>query len=279
MKGVAMRGRSVRGFGLMELLVVLGVLVVLGSVALATTANNRRSARQATNSTQLRGIHQGCVIYAQGNRGHFPGLAGTGAVLPGKDIPFRVRDGRHTASRFALLLAANTFTPEYIINPADTDADLFEMPRGDQKDVQEDLLTTDHHSYATLNVDAPQGVVNERIKEWSETLNTRAVVQGDRNTGVDGGRQVSSVWTEQDSGDWRGTVVHNDNSTSFETTQVKDMTQYGAGEVNRGDSLFESEGGADALLTFYLNDRLEEERAERDGGPGAGLVLGERVWP
>ncbi|MEM6553877.1 MAG: hypothetical protein AAF750_17310 [Planctomycetota bacterium] len=277
-----MRGRSVRGFGLMELLVVLGVLVVLGSVALATTVNNRRSARQATNNTQLRGIHQGCVIYAQGNKSNFPGLTGAGEPLPGNQIQWRARDGRHTASRFAVLLAANMFTPEYIINPADAAAGEFPMWNHNDapKDGNEDLLTTDHHSYASLNTNGVEGQVNERVKEWSETLNTRAVILSDRNTGVDGARQASSVWTERDSGEWRGAVVRNDNSTAFETTHEIDWTQYGNGRENeRGDSLFESDGGADALMTFFLNGRLEEERVDRDGGPGAGLVMGEGVQP
>lgn len=260
----------------MELLVVLGVLVVLGSVTLASTANNRRSARQATNSTQLRGIHQGAVIFAQGNKSNFPGIDGVGAPVPGKEILYRGRDGRHTASRFAIMLNANSFTPEYIVNPADAGAEPFRM--GHQavaKAALDDLLTTDHHSYAALNINDVRGQANERIREWSETLNTRAAVISDRNTGVDRDRQVSSVWTERDSGEWRGTVVHNDNHTVFEISHEKDMTQYGQGENNRGDNLFESAGGADALMTFYMNDRLEEERAQRDGGPGAGLVLAE----
>ena len=49
----------------------------------------------------------------------------------------------------------------------------------------------------------------------------------------------SSVWTEENSGDWRGGVVRNDNSTSFETDSTDfNQTKYGNNQANTRDNLF-----------------------------------------
>ena len=76
--------------------------------------------------------------------------------------------------------------------------------------------------------------------EWKETINTQAVVLADRNTGADADRRISSVWTEENSGDWRGGVTRNDSSTSTETEPVLPDLQYGLVRV-AWDHLFVDE--------------------------------------
>ena len=62
---------------------------------------------------------------------------------------------------------------------------------------------------------------------------------------------LSSVWTETGSGDWRGGVTRNDNSTSFEITAEFEQTKYGNADVNELDHLFEDAPNAsDALMVF-----------------------------
>ncbi len=260
--------RSRAAFTLVDVTVALAVVAVLVTLAPAASMQQRNAARRMTNSTQLRGIHQACVFYAQGNKSNCPGLAGDSSILPADQIPWSTRDGRHAASRFALLLIANAFTPEYMINPADSGAREFEIPQDleNPNAVKQDLLTVEHFSYAVLAIDkqgeGPRAL--DRRAEWSETINTMAVVLSDRNTGPDAEDQISSPWTDPGQGVWRGTVVHNDNSTMFETSPVILDTQYSDGPRNERDHLFKATGPSDALMSIYRDDRNREVQVPRD---------------
>ncbi len=63
-------------------------------------------------------------------------------------------------------------------------------------------------------------------------------MMGDRAIGT-GRDDLSGVWTDPGSGDWRGGVVRNDSSTSFETSAEFEQTKYGNALVNELDYLFE----------------------------------------
>lgn len=236
-----MQRRSPRGFSLIELL----IFILLLGILLPALGAARRTARQMANSTQLRGIHQSMVVYAQsnkkgGNDGFFPGLDSSGNLTEADP-----------AGRLSMMLYANHFTPEYIISPADTER--WEISAADY--ANEVPLTWENHSYAMLPIadaDADAG----RRAEWKETLNTSAIVLSDRNTGRPDA--LSSVWTEQNSGDWRGTISRNDNSTSFEVTAAFEHTKYGSYAANEWDELFSNEtpAGSDALMVHRIDGGL-----------------------
>ena len=224
-----------RGFTLVETVVVIAVvLLVLGAVLLLSAGNffggRRAPHRQLQNATQLRGIHQGMVIYAQGNKvggatGYFPGLDASGYPL---DVTVE--------HRFQVLLEADAFTPEYLINPDDVSKVAWDPKAGVP-------LISGNYSYAILDISEPGG----RREEWAETLNTQAIVLSDRNIGSDADAKVQSIWS--DPGEWRGNVVRNDNSTSFELDVGDFETRYGSSKViNLGDNLFASPGTDDALM-------------------------------
>ncbi|MEM9418292.1 MAG: hypothetical protein AAGA25_04435 [Planctomycetota bacterium] len=212
------------------------------------------------NNTQLRGIHQGFVTFAQSNKkggqdGYFPGLDGSGHVIPDGPETFHSGDGTQPSARLVMMLNGNFFTPDYMINPADSRATEAEIERG-KSDYEG--LTPDHFSYAPLGIaealrdEEDQFEVGDdrRALEWKETLSTAAIVLGDRALGT-GRDDISSVFTEFGSGDWRGGVTRNDNSTSFETTAEFEQTKYGNADANELDHLFEDAPNAsDAFLVF-----------------------------
>lgn len=234
------------GFTLIETLLVVGIIVVLVAVLIPTLAYLRQEARRSASSTQLRGIHNSLINSANGKArgrtvGWYVGVDSVEGVTPNGEDTGQSGDGSVPAARYWWLLAANYFTPEYIISPVDKTG----VP-ADQNSNPYPPLTPDNFSYAMM---ALLGSENEKA-EWHETLNTNAVVLSDRAIGR-GADDSASLWTAAGSGTWHGGVARNDNAVSFEKSSRMTNTRYGEGAVNATDDLFADDPHADdALLVF-----------------------------
>lgn len=250
------------GFTLIELLVVISIIALLIAILLPALGAARRSARQMANSTQLRGVHQGMITYAQDNKGFFPGLRNNGTIatavqsnVDGTDATrFTVGTalGADPVHRVAIMLNADLFTPEYVINPGENS--LSKTPG--KVDTN---LSADNYSFAMLRTLADDGsaTAGQRIEraalEWAETINSEAVVMSDRNVGNNATDEISSVWTEIDRGEWRGGIVFNDNTVIFEAGVIRERTKYSTFPINIDDNLFEDTGThvtADAAMIY-----------------------------
>lgn len=220
------------GFTLIELLVVISIIALLIGILLPALGGARDAANRLKGSTQVRGINQSLLMYAQSNNSRYPGLAGDGRLETAADIAGSSENGAHPGARFVILLDANYFTGEYAISPAEsgkTEWTTTGTPIG-----------TEQFSFAMLALDMDDDGVtdaSDRSDEWSETLNTEAKLMGDRNTGADADGMVSSIHTEVDGGDWRGSVASGDGSVVFETQQTLG-TRFGNGVFFEDDNLF-----------------------------------------
>ena len=255
-----MTRRRSAGFTFADLAAVLVIVVIVAAALLVIPMLGTRGHRTSTwmtNSVQLRGIHQGMVSYAQGNKsgnndGYFPGLDRHGNVVPdGPDTGYS-GDGTQPGARFWMMIEGNYFTPEYLISPADPPSVKYPVA------ALGDPVLPANYSYAVLGLAASRSA--DEKAEWSETLNTSAIVLSDRAIGT-GRADERSIWGEYGSGssyqggpgDWRGTVVRNDNSTGFEVTAEFADTQYGKGTVNPLDHLFEDDAAADDAYLVHGN--------------------------
>lgn len=258
--GMAMAGTVLGGVSM-----VLGTVVLLIGLLLPALGAARRSARQMQNSSQMRGIHQGLVIYAQGNRQFYPGIKGNGMLLQGgvdnvgpDALYVSPYDGDHPAVRLEILMANDFFDGSYVISPGEEGAK--SMWGGGPVD-------SSMYSYASLLlvgepaggnlIPSPQAA--NRNAEHRDTSNSLAVIMGDRNVATDGSLgmrvdaaagpgQAQSIWTSS-LGDWRGSVTWNDNHVSFETTSIMEWTQFGSGMNAADDSLFAADAD-DPTLTY-----------------------------
>lgn len=213
---------------LVEVVVGLGVavlVVVLIAVILPMLGGTRHGPPNP-NGTHLRGIHQGMVLYSQGNKFWYPGVTKTGN---GPEV-FEPT----IAGRLKPLLDGNYFTSQYLISPGETDPRIKAWSSGP--------FTAANHSYALLSLNAP----GDRRYEWSDRTNTQAAIATDRNTGLDDDTNVQSYWT-QTPGDWRGSTVYGDNSVQFLTSPVT-TTKYGTTVRNNSDHLFQAPTPDDAWM-------------------------------
>lgn len=277
-----------RAFTLIELLVVISIIALLIGILLPALGAARQAARQMQSNTHVRGIHQGMVIHAQANKtgataGQYPGHGPNGSILSGDEIEARLDmdqisgswnsswHGGSTLGRYALMLDQQLFSPEYAVNPLETNTAItpYDFTDGDDWPDQARADSGEYvgnYSYALLsNAEAPRPASSSlparraggRAMEWGETLNSAAVVIADRNLGApsNSGNNHSHV-TREGSGQWRGSVGWNDNHVATEdSTRVQ--TQYDM-QAHEEDNLFIDTGGSgdNACLTHAESDFL-----------------------
>ena len=235
------------GFTLIELLVVISIIALLIAILLPALGAARRTARRMQNSTQLRGIHQGLVTFANSNKNNFAGLNSKGGALGNSNANTGGSgDGNTVEARYWILLNGDYFTPEYAISPSETEA-ITDYKEDVDLDVQ-----ADNYSYAFLELgeitnpgDTPDSP--GRVAEWKQTLNSQAIVVSDRTLDD---TNYYSIHTENDGNEnWAGSVLWNDNHVAYENSSSAEFeTKFANGALNDDgdiDGLFEDNDGAD----------------------------------
>lgn len=239
-----------RGFNFVALMITLTIIATAIAILLPALGAARRTAHCPVSNTQTRGIHQGFVTYAQSNKvagqdGFFPGLDSKGQIVPDGEFTGLSGDGATPGARLWMMLEGNYLTPDYIVSPADMRAVEVEVLPNSKHFAP---ITPQNYSYAMQHL---TGTSNESA-EWSETLSTSAIVLSARAIGT-GPNDISSVWTDPGSGDWRGEVVRNDNSTAYESIHAFSDTRYGEGNVNATDDLFADAPDADDAYLVHAD--------------------------
>ena len=209
---------SRRGFTLIELLVVISIIALLIGLLLPALSSARRVARQAQNSTQVRGIQQSFYTHSQQNNGWFAGVEPTGIQgvtnfnSNGNAGGLGAGGGRRTfidldafetnyifigsldetaganvEARYFVLLEGNFLTGDLLISPGEINPDMMPYdPSGlyRRADAAGTAATSRFYSYALPGLIADNGM-NEnlrpgRLVEWSENGSPASVVVTDR---------------------------------------------------------------------------------------------------
>ena len=240
-----MSRRQTVGFTLIELLVVISIISVLISILLPALGSARKSARQLQSTTHIRGMHQGLVIFAQDNKGYYPGIVSSGDRFVTAANNYSDRSGAMVQGRYAIMLQAEVVTPAYLINPAEPEPKTpYAMGSGD-------TFGTDNYSYGMQNIAGDQNDAGytglpdinpskgkHNIKEWRDTMNSQAILLGDRLLKIKDGDFTNpnaylGPWSSN-YGESAWGVVWNDNHAEFANTPFFE-TRYGNIRNTRDD--------------------------------------------
>jgi prepilin-type N-terminal cleavage/methylation domain-containing protein len=224
-----------RAFTLIELLVVISIIALLIGILLPTLGAARATALRMKSNSRVRGVHQACVQYAQGNQDKYVGLGADESAFANYWT---------TSRRFNILMTANFFTPEYALSPAEDNGMTQWVVGGGQP-------TTQNFAFAFSRIGSGAATDSTshpgRRTEWAQTLNSEAPVIYDRNSAANtapnanNGDDARSIHSDRD---WRGSVAYNDNHTLYETNnELQKETKFGAIVIDSSlnDDLFEDE--------------------------------------
>jgi prepilin-type N-terminal cleavage/methylation domain-containing protein len=270
-----------KGFTLIELLVVIAIIALLIGILLPALGKARQSARQLKDQTQVRGILQGMVVWAQNNGDYYPlpsavdkanqtVAAATATDAVKKDI---------TRNIFSLLIF-NGFVPvEMFVSPAESDG-LVSVMSGYQTDrptgtavVDKGLWDPKFRGTVIDGNPLPTGAiqndggnnsyghtppVGKRKAKWSNTFTSTEAVLANRgpyytNSGGSGNTLVWDLATNSPFGDGSNTLLIHGSRTKWE------------GQVGYNDNHVDFSLQPDPEgLTWTFTTLPQGERTQRD---------------
>ncbi len=270
-----------RGFSLVELIAVVVALVLIGVAVLFLLDGMRprhRGPRPIKDATQVRGVQQAMVVWANQNAGNYPLPSELDTANATIDAPASSKDT--TANILSMLIFGGYLSTEILISPAEANTAQIEQDPDYELDnpkaardpanaLWDPAFSADFTSASKGNVSyAHMLPAGDRRERWADNIITTEAVIGNRGPEITGitydAKTGSPVCTFKipDSltylihgsrKTWEGNVAFNDGHVSFETRLAPEqLTPISVGGRLVRDTLFYDEPDPAATTNAYL---------------------------
>jgi type II secretory pathway pseudopilin PulG len=199
-----------RGFTLIELLFLLLILGLLGGLMLPSLGRARSTARQIKDATQIRGIHQGLILFAQNNNDLYPLPSVLDKANATVDVGMDTGLKDNPKNVISILNYSGFISPELTLSPAESNADFgvdSDYSHSEPSSAKDPKMALWDPSFKGPPGPSGQGAKDEdkgnlsyalrvllgaRREAWSNTFNATEAVIGNRGP-----------WYELGGGAWR----------------------------------------------------------------------------
>jgi prepilin-type N-terminal cleavage/methylation domain-containing protein/prepilin-type processing-associated H-X9-DG protein len=195
------RSNPSRGFTLVELLVVIGIIALLISILLPSLNRARESANRVKCGSNLRQIGQAILLYANENHGAFPRTIYRPNTAPNitnqgfdKTDPFvgnPCGDNNVAASMF-LLIRTQDITPEVFVCPSgNADKDTYGNAKGVSAQKRSNWSDIKKNLSYSMSCPYPDTTGVNKGYKWNSTLGADFALAADLNPGKQGTYDVT----------------------------------------------------------------------------------------
>lgn len=266
-----------RGFTLVDLIALIIAISIIAFVAFeffARASTGSGSARQLKDSTQVRGISQSMIVWANNNNGEYP--LPSRLDLSDLTVAEKGRGKDTTANIFSILNYNGMISPGICVSPSESNSSIsvdqdyeFTSPRSAVSPsgaLWDPAFSADftargggNLSYGHLQPSGTRGVASSpgvwateptgRLLAWRDTFDSTQAVLGNRGPEIASvGADYTPTMKNKSSntflihggrGTWEGNIGYNDGHVTFETSlKPTGALRYTSTSGERWDSLF-----------------------------------------